>query len=249
MLRLAFLLCVCVLAYVWRVLAWARGTACVVRYTTLSDSAGSSYNCGCCGCCECLSAAAAVYSHGFWKSVSRRRQIINTKSNEWISRQSARFWTCRAAVRIYLGRALAFFFLCLFFAFTKTHNTIFFFVSVIWRFVAFQHGSALYVLQQQWKSCSVLQQYHMYCTAVLLTAVGRQMSGFEPSPPCFCVFFSIFFRSFFGWVSGVMGAWVMHCLQQQYESRWVSSSPLFSGSVFFFRFVSVLFLGWVRGVN
>ena len=33
---------------------------------------------------------------------------------------------------------------------------------------------------------------------VLFTAVGRQVSGFEPSLPCFCAFFPLFFLSFFG---------------------------------------------------
>ena len=33
---------------------------------------------------------------------------------------------------------------------------------------------------------------------VLFTAVGRQMSGFEPSLPCICAFFRYFFVLFFG---------------------------------------------------
>ena len=41
---------------------------------------------------------------------------------------------------------------------------------------------------------------------VLFTTVGRQMSCFEPSLPCVCVFFSFFSRSSFGWVSGLLAA-------------------------------------------
>ena len=41
---------------------------------------------------------------------------------------------------------------------------------------------------------------------VLFTEEGRQMSGFEPSLPCFCAFFRFFFV-FFG-----VGAWVNACL-------------------------------------
>ena len=87
--------------------------------------------------------------------------------------------------------------------------------------------------------------YRRTTNNVLFTAVGRQMSGFEPSLPCFCLFFSFFL----GWVSAITGAWVMYCLQQQQDSSWVGLSPLFPLFVCCFRLLSVLFFGWVRGVN
>ena len=54
------LLCVCMLTYVWSFLVWARGTACVVRYTTLSAAtavvataaASASTYCCCRWCCR-----------------------------------------------------------------------------------------------------------------------------------------------------------------------------------------------------
>ena len=62
----------------------------------------------------------------------------------------------------------------------------------------------------------------MYCKAVLLimclvlfTAVGRQMSEFEPSLPCVRTFFQFLFLFFFGVDEWVNGAYAMYCLQQQ----------------------------------
>ena len=55
---------------------------------------------------------------------------------------------------------------------------------------------------------NVLQQYHMYCCAAVLlvitlfTAVGRQMSEFEPYPPCFCFVFGFFSVRFWDGLAG-----------------------------------------------
>ena len=62
--------------------------------------------------------------------------------------------------------------------------------------------------------------------------------------------FLCFFSFLFGWVSGLMGAWVTYCLHpQQQDSRRVGSIPLFSVFVLFFALFSVLFFGWVREFN
>ena len=77
---------------------------------------------------------------------------------------------------------------------------------------------------------------------VLFTAVGRQMSGFEPSLPCFCVFFV--FISFF-----LVGEWGKECLNKVLftaapglqMSAFEPSLPCFCA---FFPLFSVLF-PWV----
>ena len=55
--------------------------------------------------------------------------------------------------------------------------------------------------------CALYNRTILRMCMVLFTAVGRQMSEFEPSLPCFCAFCFCFF-SFFSWV----GEWVSGCL-------------------------------------
>ena len=74
-------------------------------------------------------AAVAVSCRGFSKVGLPEASKIHYEI-QWVSRQIAYFWAFRAEVRIYLESSLTFLFLCLFFAYSKTH-TIFFLVSVI----------------------------------------------------------------------------------------------------------------------
>ena len=95
---------------------------------------------------------------------------------------------------------------------------------------------------------------HMSCTGVLLIMYWLQRSRTQDErrralSSLFLCFFSLFFVLCFGWGSGLMGAWVMYCLQQQLDSRWVGSSPLFSPFVFFSIRFPFFVLGWVRGLN
>ena len=85
---------------------------------------------------------------------------------------------------------------------------------------------------------------------VLFTAVGRQMSGFEPSLPCFCAFCFCFF-SFFSWV----GEWVSGCLSTVLftaaavglQMSGLEPSPLRFCALFSSWFPFFLFW-WLRGV-
>ena len=77
---------------------------------------------------------------------------------------------------------------------------------------------------------------------------NSQMSGFEPSLPCFCAFFFVFFSCFFG-----VGKWVNRCLSNVLFTTAVglqmsgSEYPLLFLCVFFALFS--VFWGWMRGVN
>ena len=91
------------------------------------------------------------------------------------------------------GRVLALFFLCLFFAYTKIHTI--FFVVVIFGILVWSNSvrtAAVVVIMYLFTAVPHVL-YSSTINNALFTAVGRQMGGFEPSLPCFCVFFSFFF--------------------------------------------------------
>ena len=103
------------------------------------------------------------------------------------------------------GQVLAFFPpFCLFFTYSKTH-TIFFRFSdlVICGFLVWpdyvRTAAAVIIMYQ-------VPFYSSTINTVLIIAVGRQVSGFEPPLPCFRAFHSLFFRYFSGWMCGLMGA-------------------------------------------
>ena len=109
------------------------------------------------------------------------------------------------------GRVLASLFsLCLFFAYTKIHTFFFRFIDlVICGFIVwcgYVRTAAAVVIMYRFSAVPhVLYSSSSTIDNVLFTEVGRQMSGFEPSLPCFCVRIFPFFSFFFWWVSGLMG--------------------------------------------
>ena len=97
----------------------------------------------------------------------------------------------------------------------------------------------------------------MYCCAAdliimccLQQAVGRQMSGFEPSLRSFCVFFPAFF-CYFGWSMGLSGSWVNMVLFTAAIGLQISGfgSSLFPLLCVFSLCFPFFFFGWVRGFN
>ena len=156
------------------------------------------YSCGCCKRFYVLPLLLLLLCvvMDFWKSVSRRRQIITAK----ISGSSGRVLASgpvKQGFECTRGRVLVFFSL-LIFAHTKTHT----FFSFQWYV-----DVCLYALNSSGNNVPFYSSPHvlLYSSTinnVLFTAVGRQMSGFEPSLLCFFVFFPAnFFRSFLsGWV-------------------------------------------------
>ena len=98
------------------------------------------------------------------------------------------------------GRVLAFFFLRLFFAYTKIY-TIFFRFSdlVICGFLVWSDSVCI----AHFYTVPHVLLYISAINSVLFTAVGRQISGFEPSLRCFCAFCRFVLCSFFRLVMGV----------------------------------------------
>ena len=82
---------------------------------------------------------------------------------------------------------------------------------------------------------------------VRFTAVGRQMNGFEPF--LHCALFSLFFVLFWvgEWVKGFLSKCPVYSSSRT-PDEWVRTLSFPSFCVFFALF-SVLFFGWVRGVN
>ena len=145
------------------------------------------------------------------------------------------------------GRVLALFFLCLFFAYTKIHTI--FFVVVIFGILVWSNSvrtAAVVVIMYLFTAGAHALLYGSTIN-VRFTAVGRQMNGFEPF--LHCALFSLFFVLFWvgEWVKGFLSKCPVYSSSRT-PDEWVRTLSFPSFCVFFALF-SVLFFGWVRGVN
>ena len=98
------------------------------------------------------------------------------------------------------GRVLALFCLCLLFAYKKK-PILFFFVSVICVFLVWSDSvrtAAAVVIMYHLTAVPHVLMCRSIFHNVLFTAIERQiaLSGFDPSIPCFRVFFCFFFVFF-----------------------------------------------------
>ena len=151
--------------------------------------------------------AGAVCCHGFLKSVSRRRQIITTKSNGLAGRVFAS-GPVEQGFESSWGRVLRGFFPLSLFCLHQNPYDFFRFSDICSLLVwsdSVRTAAAVVIMYRFSAVPHVLYSSSSTIDNVLFTEVGRQMSGFEPSLPCFCVRIFPFFSFFFWWVSGLMG--------------------------------------------